>query len=649
MRTLLCFVFALFSLKSTGQDYRSIDKHALATPENVTHSVKSLSAYLCGPPARNDAERLRAIYVWITQNITYKDSTSGSEWWSTPADIRRQRAENVLLNRSAVCLGYSNLFQALATANEIPCEVISGIVRDPVDGEIARIGHAWIAAKVGQEWHLFDPTWGIPPGPPYRGRIDERYFMAQPEVFAINHLPDDPLWQFLENPLHEHQFRTSSDATLKAIIAQPAEKPFQYKDTLATWLRLDTASRTHQSVFRTLHFNAGNERVIFQLGRTFYKDFFELKFTLDSISNEHIFTLKTRIDTVHFLKQVARLEAYHRRASALFAQLRSPERIERAGKLFTPDQMTAIVAKMRGDMYMALFQYMLDKESDITTTKQLQNLQYAADKVQFWHAKALPAFTIDSLFGEDRRDIWNLQSQAAWQIGNRHLRLAQNYINDEAWQRKHPGVLDRTVERSKTALERADSLALLLFSKPWYARTIRERLTSIRKGRVTAAVLNIRLREQDWKNKADALTKQPFLTAKEIKPLQAAARTIRQATAEVLDSLQHPQLPYDEAFTRSMSTNLYSDVYELHLREGELFYRVAFFAYNKAVEDRNMENQKAAIMEYANEALTCFKYANKTLTDMEKSNKTETAIIATGRKQVAELRKAVEDIKASLE
>lgn len=647
MRTFLCFFFAFFFQKAVGQDYKAIDLHAQRVPESITHSIKSLSDYLCGPPARSDEDRLRAIYAWVTQNIAYQDSTNGAELWATPADIRRQRPEIVLRNRSAVCVGYSNLFQALADANDIPCEIISGIVRDP-DGEIPRIGHAWVAAKVGRTWYLFDPTWGIPRKPEDRGYTDERYFMAAPEAFALDHLPDDPMWQFLENPIHENQFRTSSDATLRAVIAQPADTPFRYKDTLAASLRLDSVSRIHHAVYRILQFNAGSERVIFQLGRTFYKDFFELKFILDSIAIAHIFKLEERIDTVRFLRQVALLEQYHRRASDLFAQLRSPDRIERAGNLFAPAQMAAIIAKLRGDMYMALFQNALRQEPKITTEKQLKNLQLHATRVLNWHNTALSAFTTDSLFGDDRRDIWNLHSIIFWQLGNRYLHLVQNHINDETWQRKHPGVLTRSIATGTTLLGYADSCAQRLFLRPWYALAMRERLVSVRKSRITAVVLGIRLLVQPWTARIDALTKQPEFGEKDVRPIVVMANEMQKEIAVALDSLQHPQLPYDEIFVKTMSVNLFSDLYETQLRTGDLYYRLALFTYNKAIKGRKLSDNKAAILENINTAVESFNRANRSLTDMEKTGKALPATIVTGRRQVSELKKAVGAIRDSL-
>ena len=53
-------------------DYTAIDQHALHTPKSAERTIASLAAYLTRP-ARNDREKARAIFRWITANIAYDD------------------------------------------------------------------------------------------------------------------------------------------------------------------------------------------------------------------------------------------------------------------------------------------------------------------------------------------------------------------------------------------------------------------------------------------------------------------------------------------------------------------------------------------------------------------------------------------------
>ena len=50
--------------------YQRIDTHVLQTPHQMETSVKILAAYLV-KPARNEHEKIRAIFRWVTENIAY--------------------------------------------------------------------------------------------------------------------------------------------------------------------------------------------------------------------------------------------------------------------------------------------------------------------------------------------------------------------------------------------------------------------------------------------------------------------------------------------------------------------------------------------------------------------------------------------------
>ena len=50
--------------------YQRIDTHVLQTPNQMETSVQTLAAYLV-KPARNEHEKIRAIFRWVTENIAY--------------------------------------------------------------------------------------------------------------------------------------------------------------------------------------------------------------------------------------------------------------------------------------------------------------------------------------------------------------------------------------------------------------------------------------------------------------------------------------------------------------------------------------------------------------------------------------------------
>ncbi|KAJ8031929.1 hypothetical protein HOLleu_25296 [Holothuria leucospilota] len=89
------------------QVMRDIDKHTLAAPQNIKTNLKRLVQYLI-KPAKNDVGKYRAIARWIGQNIDYDADVYFRGIKNSPSD-----PQSVLTKGSAVCAGYSKLFQAM--------------------------------------------------------------------------------------------------------------------------------------------------------------------------------------------------------------------------------------------------------------------------------------------------------------------------------------------------------------------------------------------------------------------------------------------------------------------------------------------------------------------------------------------------------
>lgn len=112
-------IFIIAPREISSYNYSSIDRHALNTPKYVESSIESLAKYLI-KPAKNDLEKVRAIYRWVTANISYNTSAYFSGIYGSTS------AEDVLKSRSSVCEGYSDLFFKLAKMAGIEVVKISG-------------------------------------------------------------------------------------------------------------------------------------------------------------------------------------------------------------------------------------------------------------------------------------------------------------------------------------------------------------------------------------------------------------------------------------------------------------------------------------------------------------------------------------------
>jgi transglutaminase/protease-like cytokinesis protein 3 len=201
---------ATMNLSGSGltSPFAAIDAHALAAPAEVTRSAETLAAYLVAP-ARNDMEKARAIFRWIAANIDYNMDAARSGGDGGGAD-------EALKSRSAVCAGFSDLYSRLAKAAGLEAVSISGWARgmnytvgDPAG---ATPNHAWNAVKIEGRWILVDSTWGagaVDETGVYRRRFDPWYFDPPPSELQCTHLPADPRWQLVSEPISGRDFTLS--------------------------------------------------------------------------------------------------------------------------------------------------------------------------------------------------------------------------------------------------------------------------------------------------------------------------------------------------------------------------------------------------------------------------------------------------------
>jgi hypothetical protein len=207
-------LFVLFLLSCTllhaGEEaarYDAADRHALHVPASAAASIKTLSAYLT-KPFSTEEEKSRAIFRWVTDNISYdvegffsgKPSASGSK--------------DILRSRTSVCEGYSTLFEAIGKAAGLEVSTIDGYAKgfgyqagDKISGES---NHAWNAVKIRGEWKLVDCTWGagkVNDDHTYQKEFEPYYFFTKPEEFVYRHLPTDERWQLLKRPVSRDEFQ----------------------------------------------------------------------------------------------------------------------------------------------------------------------------------------------------------------------------------------------------------------------------------------------------------------------------------------------------------------------------------------------------------------------------------------------------------
>ncbi|XP_062852431.1 kyphoscoliosis peptidase [Trichomycterus rosablanca] len=205
-----------------------------ALKEQGVFSAQSI-AHAITQGAKDELEKIRAIWVWLCHNIEYdlEGYLGHSPKLCTP--------EEVIKEGRGLCSGFSSICLDMCRAVGIQCEEVSGYSKGIGHWPGQRLAdkpsdHMWNAVWVRGQWGLLDACWGAGTVnmeiKTFIKRFDDFYFLTEPSEFLNSHFPDDENWQLLDTPVSLEQFelkpiKTSAFFTLGLTLLQPT----QYKVT----------------------------------------------------------------------------------------------------------------------------------------------------------------------------------------------------------------------------------------------------------------------------------------------------------------------------------------------------------------------------------------------------------------------------------
>lgn len=221
---LTVFIFLSFKAKTQSVNESAIDRYILTVDAKTPAALsKKLTE-----PFQTDAEKVRAIFRWITENIGYNTivyqkpsrSLSGRSVFFEADDtssllptLNEHVAQLVMQRRVAVCDGYARLFKILCDHAGIRSEIIYGYARTNYlrSGKRFLSNHTWNAVYINNAWHLLDATWAsgyVTFGNAYIKHYNEAYYLAPPQQFIEDHYPEFIYWSLLPSPptLREFQY-----------------------------------------------------------------------------------------------------------------------------------------------------------------------------------------------------------------------------------------------------------------------------------------------------------------------------------------------------------------------------------------------------------------------------------------------------------
>lgn len=166
----------------------------------MTTAMSLAQNYVCRPH-RSDVQRLRAIFTWVAERITWEEDFEGA------VDTRR-----VIQTKRGCSEEIAVLVHEMCSAVGLHAEVVRGYLRAP--GEVldldtlAHANHWWNAVIVDGEWRVMDCSLAGPTNPrrsAYSSASSQVaecwYFLARPMEACYTHIPLLPEQQHISPPI----------------------------------------------------------------------------------------------------------------------------------------------------------------------------------------------------------------------------------------------------------------------------------------------------------------------------------------------------------------------------------------------------------------------------------------------------------------
>lgn len=230
-----CFFLFLSTTFGLAQDLERVDATILLYP-NSFNKPEELSKFI-SRDFFTEEEKVRAIYSWIIENISYDPEEFKQFDFSykkiderneKEAATREKIIKRTLQKGKAVCEGYAMLFEKLCELQGIQNYLVRGDIKTHFDdiGRPYEKIHLWNVAFIDGSPYLFDPTWGAGK---YKGSFikepDYFYYKAPPEKLINTHYPDMAEDAFLKEVPSRLTFSERPIIIVKSLTAENILKP----------------------------------------------------------------------------------------------------------------------------------------------------------------------------------------------------------------------------------------------------------------------------------------------------------------------------------------------------------------------------------------------------------------------------------------
>ncbi|MCX6294804.1 MAG: hypothetical protein NTX97_01850 [Bacteroidetes bacterium] len=215
-----------YSDSAAAEKFKKVDEYILKLKKR-NKPVKILAKEITAPFSTEE-EKVRAIFIWMTNNIAYdcvtyhtKKTPPGNFTYKSPEELQAKLDKYyynysmlVLRNRKAICEGYAILFRELCKNAGIECQLVEGRANENKD-KIKKLrnrksfssNHTWNQVKINEIWYYIDVTWASgycdKPVKKFYKKYNAYYFLAPMNDLYSTHAENYKFTERRNNPTAE--------------------------------------------------------------------------------------------------------------------------------------------------------------------------------------------------------------------------------------------------------------------------------------------------------------------------------------------------------------------------------------------------------------------------------------------------------------
>ncbi|KAJ1743781.1 hypothetical protein LPJ68_000587 [Coemansia sp. RSA 1086] len=181
-------------------DWSKVDRQmSMLRVTSAKLTVEVLATMHVGRPFNRPIERVRAVFIWIANNVQYDTSTAAT----TEEFEQQEEPAMVLQRRRSRGPGFAYLFDAMMDALGIEAHTVRGYLRQPLDtcrgAVLPAANHVWNAVCLDGEYRIVDTACAARSHPlNAESSTDTWFFLAPPREAIFTHFPLDAQQQFVD-------------------------------------------------------------------------------------------------------------------------------------------------------------------------------------------------------------------------------------------------------------------------------------------------------------------------------------------------------------------------------------------------------------------------------------------------------------------